>query len=61
MKITRSDCIEPCCDKAKENSDYLVVNYDENGKYIMIIDYEGNSVFDVNYCPFCGSKTEVEK
>lgn len=61
MKITKERHVIWCCDKAEEYSEYFNL---ECGKYVMIIDYEGYDVFmnePMNFCPFCGAKTEVEK
>lgn len=60
MKITKDKKIEPCCEWTKRWLGYFEV---DGGKIVML-DVHGNPVHKyspVNFCPFCGAKTEVEK
>ena len=65
MKIMKNGTIEPCCDKAKEWIDcFCVYIHNEKNKVIEVTVLRSSDEYydlPVDFCPFCGAKTEVEK
>jgi len=60
MKITKAGTIEFCCVEALRWYRQFIVE----DNTLVITDIDGQYVFSntlMNYCPFCGSRTEVEK
>jgi hypothetical protein len=60
MKIMKNGTIEPCCDGSK----YFMGYFDAYNNIIEITvchNYDEYSDMSIDFCPFCGVKTEVEK
>ena len=65
MRIMKNGTIEPCCDEAKKWIDYFYA-YIHNEKDMIITvtvlrTCEEHYDLTLNFCPFCGTRTEVEK
>ena len=67
MKLTKSEVIEPCCDMAKKWLECFVA--ENHAIFISTYIYDDTEWFSeripttmpMNFCPFCGVKTEIEK
>ena len=59
MKITESGTIEPCCEISKEWIEYFFV-HENTIKTSIYLSYDDFYTMSIYFCPFCGTKTEVE-